>query len=80
MPLSRLQMSSSPKKIKYEYQHCTASPNDSISIDITIFWGARFTNAPGTVCKWGPISNSFGFPSFLAKVKNLTPRQVEIPK
>ena len=42
--------SSSLKSIKYEYQHCISSTNGSISIDISIFWGARFKKAPGTVC------------------------------
>ena len=67
------------KSIKYEYQHCTYSSNGSISIDISIFRGARFKIAPGAVRKWSPISKKIGFSIFLAKGKNLTPRQVEIP-
>ena len=73
-------MSSSLKNVKYEYQHYISSPNGSISIDISIFLGERLKKAPGAVCNWGPISKNFGFPIFLAKDKNVTPRQVEIPK
>ena len=73
-------MSSSLKSIKYEYQHYISSTNGSISIDISIFLGVRFKNALEAVGKWGPISKKIGFPIFLAKRKNLTPRHVEIPK
>ena len=73
-------MSSSLKSIKYEYQHCISSTNGTISIDISIFFGVRFKKAPGAVGKWGPIFKKYGFAIFLAKEKNLTPRQVEIPK
>ena len=55
MQFSRSQMSSSLKRIKCEYQHCISSTNGSISIDISIFWGARFKKASEAVCKWGPI-------------------------
>ena len=79
MQLSRLQMSFSLKSIKYEYQHCISSTNDSISINISIFWGGRFKIVPRAVCKWGLISKNYGFTIFLAKGKNLRPRQVEIP-
>ena len=73
-------MSFSLKSIKFEYQHYISSTNGSISIDISIFWGVQFKKAPGAVAKWDPISKKNGFPMFLAKGKNLTPRQVEIPK
>ena len=73
-------MSSFLKSIKYEYQHYISSTNGSISLDISIILGARLKKAPGAVRKWGPISKNFGFPIILAKDKNLTPRQVEIPK
>ena len=50
-------------------------------MDISIFWGERFKKAPGAVDKWDPIfQKHIEFPIFLAKGKNLTPRQVEIPK
>ena len=71
-------MSSSLKSIKYEYQHYISSTNGSISIDVSIFMGMQFKKAPGAVGKWGPISEIFLM--FLAKGKNLTPRQVEILK
>ena len=73
-------MSSSLKSNKYEYQHCISSTNGSISVDIGIFWGARFKKAPEAVGKWNPLRKKNGFPIFLAKGKNLTLRQVEIPK
>ena len=52
-------MSSSLKSIKYEYQHYISTTNGSISINISIFLGARFKKAPGAVGKWGPISKTF---------------------
>ena len=74
-------MSSSLKSTKYDYQHCISSTNGSISIDISIFWGARFKKTRRALGKWGPISKKKnGFPIFLVKGKNLTPREVEIPK
>ena len=51
MQLLRLQTSSSPKSIIYEYQQYISSTHGAISIDISIFWGARFKKAPGAVCK-----------------------------
>ena len=73
-------MSSSLKSIKYEQQHCISSTNSSISIDNSIILGAQFKKAPAAVSKWGSISKKFWISHFLAKDKNLTPRQVEIPK
>ena len=49
-------MSSSLKRIKYEYQHCRSSFSGSISIDISIFWGTQFKKAMEAECKWGTIS------------------------
>ena len=42
-----------------EYQHCIFSTNGSISVDINIFWGVQFKEAPRAVGKWGPISEEF---------------------
>ena len=73
MQLLRSWMFFSLKSIKYEYQHYIFSTNGSISIDITIFWGARFKKAPEAVCKWGTISKKKRISYFFAKDKNLTP-------
>ena len=64
-------MYSSLESIKNEYQHCISTTNGSIFIDISIFWGARFKKASVAVGKWDQFQ-------FLGK--NLTPKQVEIPK
>ena len=61
-------------------QHYMSSANDSISINIRVFWGARFKKSPGAVGKWVRFQKKSGFPIYLAKGKNLTPRHVEIPK
>ena len=65
---------------EYKYQHCISSTDGSISIHTSIFLGAQFQKAPGAVGKWGPFSKRNWISYFLAKGKNLTPRQVEIPK
>ena len=57
-------MSSSLKSIKYEYQHYISSTNGFISINMSIFFAARFKKPPGAVCNWGPISKKKGFPIF----------------
>ena len=57
-------MSLSLKNIKYEYQNCMSSTNGSVSIDISIFWGARFKKAPEAVGYWGPISKKFCMSQF----------------
>ena len=49
-------MSFSLKSIKYEYQHCTSSINESISIDINIFGVCKSKKLGGAVGKWGTIS------------------------
>ena len=74
-------MSSSLKSIKYEYEHCISSINGSISIDIYAF-GGRKSKKPqgGQYVNEVRFHKKIGFPIFLAKDKNLTPRQVEILK
>ena len=78
--MQRSRVSSYLKSIKYEQQHCISSINSSVSINISIFWGAQFKKAPGAICKWFRFQKNFGFPIFLAKDKNLTLKQIEIPK
>ena len=74
-------MSFSQKSIKYEYQLCLSSTNGSISIDISIIWEAQFKKKPqGQRVNGVRFQKNFGFSIFSAKGKNLTPRQVEIPK
>ena len=60
-------MSSSLKSIKYESQHYISSANDSISIDISVFWEGRFKKAPGAIGKWGPISKKFSISHFFGQ-------------
>ena len=73
-------MFSSLQSIKYEHQHYISSSDDSISIDISIFWGARFKKAPGTVGKRGPISKKFWISHFFGQRKKSNTQEVEIPK
>ena len=73
-------MSSYLKSIEYEYQHCISSTNASISIDFSIFWGRDSKKRRGQQVNGVRFQKKIGFPIFLAKGKNLTPRQVEIPK
>ena len=64
-----------------KYQHCISSTNSSISIDINIFGGGAIQKKPGGQYVNGVrFQKKFGFPIYLAKDKNLTPRQVEILK
>ena len=60
-------MSSSPKKIEYEYQHYISSTNGFIFIDVSIFLGARFEKAPGVGSKWGLISKKIWISDFFGQ-------------
>ena len=73
-------MFSSLQSIKYEYQHYISSANGFISVDISIFWGARFKKAAGAVAKWGPISKKFWISHFFGQRKKCNTQEVEIPK
>ena len=73
-------MSSSQKSIKYEC-NITYLALIVLFLSILVYFGGRGLKKP-----WGRYVNGvrfqkkIGFPIFLAKDKNLTPRQVEIPK
>ena len=72
MQLSRSYTRFSLKSIKYEYQHCISNTNSSISIDISIFWGARLKKAPGEVCTWVRFQKILDFPFFDQRQKSNT--------